>query len=137
MKHLEGSVPKYKVQNYVILECESYATQVKKRHWTLSKYNRIPELPQSALSSYFFDNILHIGCKGFYEIPSVAHINFEISDTCNKHEMIAFSEAITAIEGASVSDMAKNALTQWADGKLSYEDAIRIVLEYFGFPKQS
>ena len=55
----------------------------------------------------------------------------------NKHEMIAFSEAITAIEGASVSDMAKNALTQWADGKLSYEDAIRIVLEHYGFPKQS
>ncbi|TPG68921.1 hypothetical protein EEL31_10530 [Brevibacillus laterosporus] len=39
-------------------------------NWVIRNYSRIPELPQSALSEVFYNQILQIGVKGFNNKPS-------------------------------------------------------------------
>lgn len=63
--YLEGGISKKHAANTVIGACERYAERAKLSGWTLTGYNRIKDLPQSALSSFFFNRVLAIGDKGF------------------------------------------------------------------------
>ena len=60
----------------------------------------------------------------------------DVSSIEQKQEGLRFSEAITSIEGAPVSEPAKNALKMWSEGTLSYVDAMNSVLKHYGFVKE-
>ena len=56
--------------NTVIGTCERYAARAKANGWTLNEYNRPLELPQSELSSFYYNRVLGIGDKGFKKPPT-------------------------------------------------------------------
>ena len=69
--YLERGITKKHAANSVIGACERYAERAKMKGWVLSEYNRIRELPQSSLSSFFFNRVLGIGDMGFKVPPTV------------------------------------------------------------------
>ena len=69
--YLEREITKKHAANSVIGACERYAERAKMKGWVLSEYNRIRELPQSSLSSFFFNRVLGIGDMGFKVPPTV------------------------------------------------------------------
>lgn len=69
--YLERGVSKKHAANSVIGACERYAERAKMNGWTLTEYRRIKELPQSALSSFFFNRVLGIGDMGFKLPPTI------------------------------------------------------------------
>ena len=56
--------------NMIIGNCQSYAERAKLNGWNLSNYYRINELPESALSKFFYEQVIKIGHKGFYNPPN-------------------------------------------------------------------
>lgn len=69
--YLERGITKKHAANSVIGACERYAERAKMNGWTLTEYNRIKELPQSALSFFFFNRVLKIGDLGFKMPPDI------------------------------------------------------------------
>lgn len=69
--YLERGISKKHAANSVIGACERYAERAKMNGWTLTEYSRIRDLPQSALSSFFFNRVLGIGDMGF-KVPPTA-----------------------------------------------------------------
>lgn len=61
----ENKMGKKQAANTVISLCRTRADNIRYKGWTSFSYDRLTELPQSRLSSYFFDNVLKIGDKGF------------------------------------------------------------------------
>lgn len=68
--YLEKGITKKHAANSVIGACERYAERAKMNGWTLTEYSRIRDLPQSALSSFFFNRVLGIGDMGFKVPPT-------------------------------------------------------------------
>jgi len=69
--YLESGITKKHAANSVIGACERYAERAKMNGWSLTEYSRIRDLPQSALSSFFFNRVLGIGDMGFKLSPTV------------------------------------------------------------------
>lgn len=69
--YLEKGLSKKHAANSVIGACERYAERAKMNGWTLTEYSRIRDLPQSELSSFFFNRVLGIGDMGFKIPPTI------------------------------------------------------------------
>ena len=69
--YLEKNISRQHAANAVIGACQRYAERAKLDKWKLSEYSRIKELPQSELSSFFFNRVLKIGELGFNMAPSI------------------------------------------------------------------
>lgn len=69
--YLEKGLTRKHAANSVIGACERYAERAKMNGWTLTEYSRIRDLPQSALSSFFFNRVLDIGDIGFKMPPTI------------------------------------------------------------------
>lgn len=69
--YLEKRISKSHAANSVIGSCERYADRAKINNWDLFAYKRIPDLPQSILSEFFFYKVLKIGDQGFYSVPRI------------------------------------------------------------------
>lgn len=69
--YLERGITKNHAANSVIGACERYGERAKLNGWNLTAYNRIRDLPQSALSSFFFNRVLGIGDMGFTVPPTI------------------------------------------------------------------
>ena len=67
----ERVLSKKHAANTVIGFCERYAGRAKANGWTLKGYNRPRELPQSTLSSFFYNRVLGIGDAGFECCPTI------------------------------------------------------------------
>nr|WP_319489359.1 hypothetical protein [uncultured Caproiciproducens sp.] len=70
--YLEKGMSKNHAANTTISACERYAERAKINGWDLKGYSRIKELPQSALSLFFFNRVLEIGDMGFKLPPTIA-----------------------------------------------------------------
>lgn len=68
--YLEKGISKKHAANSVIGSCERYAERAKLNSWDLAQYNRIRDLPQSALSLFYFNRVLGIGDMGFRVPPT-------------------------------------------------------------------
>lgn len=69
--YLESGIGKKHAANSVIGACARLADRARQNGWNLTHYNRINDLPQSELSSFFFNNVLKIGKSGFRHPPSI------------------------------------------------------------------
>lgn len=69
--YLEKGISKRHAANSVIGACERLGERAKMNGWTLTEYNRIKDLPQSELSSFFFNKVLKIGEMGFRLPPTI------------------------------------------------------------------
>lgn len=69
--YLERGIGKKHAANSVIGACARQAERARQNGWNLTHYNRINDLPQSELSTFFFNNVLRIGERGFRRPPSV------------------------------------------------------------------
>lgn len=69
--YLERNISKKHAANTVIGSCERFAERAKINGWNLTEYNRIKDLPQSTLSSFFFNQVLKIGDMGFKLPPTI------------------------------------------------------------------
>ena len=66
----EKGLNKKHAANIVIGNCERYTERAKINGWNLANYNRIPDLPQTILSEFFFNKVLQIGDLGFRTPPT-------------------------------------------------------------------
>lgn len=57
--------------NTIIHSCLSLGNRYKANGWPAKQYHRTIETPQLEFSSYYFNAVLKIGDKGFFERPSV------------------------------------------------------------------
>lgn len=57
--------------NSIVYLIHKRAENIRRNNWSCFEYKRLCDLPQSALSSYFFNKVLKIGDKGFTCVPSV------------------------------------------------------------------
>lgn len=69
--YLEKGISKKHAANSVIGACERYADRAKLNNWELTHYNRIRDLPESALSAFYFNRVLGIGEMGFKMPPTI------------------------------------------------------------------
>lgn len=69
--YLEKGMSRLHAANTVIGACERYAERAKINNWSLTKYKRIKDLPQSILSLFFFNRVVSIGEEGFDSPPSL------------------------------------------------------------------
>ena len=76
-RYLEGGISKKHAANSVISACERFAVQAKINNWSLKGYNRPKDLPQSSLSSFFFNRVLGIGDMGFKLPPTMMSLKNE------------------------------------------------------------
>lgn len=60
--------------NTIIGTAQSIGDRAKINKWHLQKYSRIKNCPESALSKFFFERIIKIGCDGFNEKPDIKRI---------------------------------------------------------------
>jgi hypothetical protein len=65
----ESNISKKQAGNSVISSCQKYAETALANNWELRSYHRIPDLPQSMISEFFFNRVLKIGDEGFYTVP--------------------------------------------------------------------
>lgn len=72
--YLEKGISKKHAANTVIGACERYAERAKLNGWDLTQYNRIKDVPQSVLSTFFFNRVLAIGEQGFRVPPSLEQL---------------------------------------------------------------
>ncbi|WP_422082808.1 hypothetical protein [Ulvibacterium sp.] len=70
----ERGVSMKHASNTIVGNAQSFAERARINKWELQKYNRIKNLPQSALSRFFFERIIKIGFDGFNEIPDLSRI---------------------------------------------------------------
>lgn len=69
--YLEKRMNKIHAANAIVSSCLRYAEQAKLNGWNLKFYNRIPDLPQSELSAFYFNKVLGIGDMGFKVPPTI------------------------------------------------------------------
>jgi len=69
--YLEKGMSRIHAANAVIGACERYAERAKINHWELTSYRRVRDLPQSALSLFYFNRVLGIGDMGFEVPPTI------------------------------------------------------------------
>lgn len=69
--YLEKGISKIHAANTTISACERYAERAKINGWDLRGYSRIKDIPQSALSLFFFNRVLEIGDMGFTIPPTI------------------------------------------------------------------
>ena len=69
--YLERGITRKHAANSIIGACERYAERAKICGWDLSQYNRIKDLPESALSQFYFNKVLGIGEMGFRVPPTI------------------------------------------------------------------
>ncbi|WP_121616650.1 hypothetical protein [Virgibacillus halodenitrificans] len=74
----EQKVSKKRAASSIITRCENFGERALSLGWELTKYDRVSYLPQSHISSIFFNRILMIGDLGFYEKPNIETIEKEI-----------------------------------------------------------
>lgn len=68
--YLEKKLPKKHAANTVITYCETQGERALAEGWTVTKYRRNYDLPESIISKVFFTAILKIAHLGFDEKPS-------------------------------------------------------------------
>lgn len=68
---VERSVSKIYAANTVIGNAQSFAERAKIKNWEIQHYSRLKELPESALSRFFFERVLKIGSDGFFKTPRI------------------------------------------------------------------
>lgn len=66
----ERNLTRQHAANTVISGCERFTEHAISKQWDITKFNRINELPESALSLVFFNRVLGIGNEGFHSVPS-------------------------------------------------------------------
>lgn len=76
----EQSVSKNQAANSVITRCEAYGERILMNGWSINRYDRIKELPQSALSEYLFNKVLKIGDSCFNQAPSIDYLKGSMYD---------------------------------------------------------
>lgn len=69
--YLEKGMSKNHAANTTISACERYAERAKINGWKLKGYSRIKDLPQSALSLFYFNRVLGIGDMEFTIPPTI------------------------------------------------------------------
>lgn len=65
----ESNINKKHAANSIIGKALSYGERAKLNKWDISKYSRIKDCPESALSKFFFEKVLKIGYNGFNVKP--------------------------------------------------------------------
>ncbi|WP_111446911.1 hypothetical protein [Breznakibacter xylanolyticus] len=70
-KHYAKNNNRNHASNTVIYNCLRYGERYKSNNWEAKQYNRTGQTAQSEISRYYFDSVLKIGDKGFYEKPSI------------------------------------------------------------------
>ena len=68
---LEKGISKQHAANTAIGVCQRYAERAKLNGWDLAQYNRIKDIPQSVLSTFYFNRVLGIGEMGFRVPPTI------------------------------------------------------------------
>lgn len=65
-------------------------------------------------------------------------VSIGMDDICldYKKECISFSDAMTSIEGVSVSKRVQNELNDWKNGEVSFISIFENTLKYYGFPSE-
>jgi hypothetical protein len=76
--YLEKGLSKRHAANAVITACERIGDRARLNGWNIPQYNRIRDLPQSALSSYYFDRVLGIGDLGFTLPPQTNVLDIKL-----------------------------------------------------------
>jgi len=66
---VEQGVSRKHAANTIMGNAQNFAERAKVNKWDIQRYNRLKELPESALSKFFFERILKIGFAGFNEKP--------------------------------------------------------------------
>ncbi|HHX61503.1 MAG TPA: hypothetical protein GX707_12465 [Epulopiscium sp.] len=66
----EGGITKKHAANTVIGGCLSFGERARINNWDITQYSRIKELPQTLISQFFFNQVLHIGEMGFHMPPT-------------------------------------------------------------------
>ena len=69
--YLEKGISKQHAANTAIGACQRYAERAKLNGWDLAQYNRIKDIPQSVLSTFYFNRVLGIGEMGFRVPPTI------------------------------------------------------------------
>lgn len=57
--------------NYVISNAQSYGERAKAKGWELNSFSRKRNRPISVISRFYFEKVLGIADKGFYEKPNL------------------------------------------------------------------
>tara|TARA_Y100001954_G_C15807807_1_gene603584 strand:+ start:273 stop:1439 length:1167 start_codon:yes stop_codon:yes gene_type:complete len=68
--YLERNVSRNHAANSIITNAHNYAERALNENWNINKYRRLHELPESALSKFFFERIYPIGYNGFNTKPT-------------------------------------------------------------------
>jgi len=71
---VEKGVSRKHAANTIIGNAQNFAERAKVNNWEVLRYHRLKELPESALSKFFFERILKIGYSGFNEKPRLIKI---------------------------------------------------------------
>lgn len=64
----ESNISKAQASNSVVGGCQRYAERALAESWSLQKYKRAYDIPQSIISEFFFNRVTNIGYLGF-DIP--------------------------------------------------------------------
>ena len=67
--HIEHGASKIHASNTIVGNAQKFAERAKVNQWNVQRYHRLNELPESALSKFFFNRILKIGYAGFDNKP--------------------------------------------------------------------
>lgn len=68
--YVEKNITKQHAANSVISGCQRYAEKIINNNWNKYQYKRIPDLPQSMISEFFFNTVLKIDDLGFNMVPN-------------------------------------------------------------------
>ncbi|HTO17389.1 MAG TPA: hypothetical protein VLZ83_16610 [Edaphocola sp.] len=68
--HIEHGASKTHASNTIIGNAQKFAERANVNQWDVQRYHRLNELPESALSKFFFNRILKIGYAGFDNKPT-------------------------------------------------------------------
>ena len=71
---VERGVSRKHASNTIVGNAQNFAERAKVNKWDVQRYSRLRELPESALSKFFFERILKIGYAGFNEKPRLIEI---------------------------------------------------------------
>lgn len=77
--YLESNISRKHAATSVISMCEKYGEIARIKGWTPTQYYRIKDLPQSALSLFFFNRVLGIGDNGFTNVPSLENLGTKVN----------------------------------------------------------
>lgn len=70
-----GQYSKKHAMNMVVASCRNQGERALAERWDLKAYNRVNQLPESAISKFLFTTILKQPGKGFYELPNLDNLD--------------------------------------------------------------